>query len=365
MATVEDRTGHSTHEVTNQASPLENVNLFEADRVLSEALKREGADWAEHALHEVGAFAGSALAQRWGREANENPPKLRTHDRFGHRIDEVEFHPAWHELMKAGVGFGLHSLPWREPQAGAHTARAAMFMVFGQAEAGVGCPISMTYSGVPALRTQPELAAEWEPRLTSNSYDGERLRPAPDKAGALCGMAMTEKQGGSDVRANTTTARAINGGGPRRRVRADRPQVVHVGADVRRLPGPRPGARRPLVLPDAPLHAGRRAQPRPPPAPQGQARQPLQRLVRGGVPRRLGADDRRGGARRPDDHRDGQPHPARLRDRRRRSDAGRHRAGDPPLLAALDVRQGPDRAAADAERPGRSRDRVRGGDASR
>jgi putative acyl-CoA dehydrogenase len=213
MATVEDRTGHSTHEVSNQASPLENLNLFETDRVLSEALKREGADWAEQVLHEVGAFAGSALAQRWGREANENPPKLRTHDRFGHRIDEVEFHPAWHELMKAGVGFGLHSLPWREPQAGAHTARAAMFMVFGQAEAGVGCPISMTYSGIPALRKQPELAAEWEPRLTSNSYDGERLRPAPDKAGALCGMAMTEKQGGSDVRANTTTARALNGGG--------------------------------------------------------------------------------------------------------------------------------------------------------
>src|SRR5688572_14348985 len=214
MATVEDRSAASTHEVLNQASPLENYNVFEADHVLVEALKREGADWAEEVAHEVGAFAGSGLAQRWGREANENPPRLRTHDRFGHRIDEVEFHPAWHELMKAGVGFGLHSLPWRETRSGAHTARAAMFMVFGQAEAGVGCPISMTYSGVPALRKQPELAAEWEPRLTSNAYDGERLRPAPDKAGALCGMAMTEKQGGSDVRANTTTARALNGGGP-------------------------------------------------------------------------------------------------------------------------------------------------------
>ena len=214
MATVEDRTGHSTHEVLNQASPLENHNVFDGDRVLSEALKREGADWAEASAHEVGAFAGSALAQRWGREANENPPKLRTHDRFGNRIDEVEFHPAWHELMKAGVGFGLHSLPWREPHPGAHVARAAMFMCFGQAEAGVGCPISMTYSAVPAVRSQPELAAEWEPRFTSNAYDGERLRPAPDKAGALCGMAMTEKQGGSDVRANTTTARAVNGGGP-------------------------------------------------------------------------------------------------------------------------------------------------------
>ncbi len=214
MATVEDRTGHTTHEVLNQATPLENHNVFDGDRVLVEALKREGADWAEGAAHEVGAFAGSALAQRWGREANENPPKLRTHDRFGHRIDEVEFHPAWHELLKAGVGFGLHSLPWREPHPGAHVARSAMFMCFGQAEAGVGCPISMTYSAVPAVRAQPELAAEWEPRFTSNSYDGERLRPAPDKAGALCGMAMTEKQGGSDVRVNTTTARPVNGGGP-------------------------------------------------------------------------------------------------------------------------------------------------------
>jgi putative acyl-CoA dehydrogenase len=215
MGTVErTASDSSTHEVLNQASPLENYNVFEADRPLVEALSREGAGWAEHAAHEVGAFAGSALAQRWGREANENPPRLRTHDRFGHRIDEVDFHPAWHELMKAGVGFGLHSLPWREETPGAHVARAAMFMCFGQAEAGVGCPISMTYSGVPALRAQPEIAEEWEPRFMSNSYDGERLRPAPDKAGALCGMAMTEKQGGSDVRANTTVARPANGGGP-------------------------------------------------------------------------------------------------------------------------------------------------------
>jgi putative acyl-CoA dehydrogenase len=214
MATVEQRNEPATHEVLNQAAPLENHNAFEADRVLTEAVAREGAEWATDMIHEVGAFAGSALAQRWGREANENPPKLRTHDRFGNRIDEVEFHPAWHELMKAGVGFGVHSLPWREQRSGAHAARAAMFMCFGQAEAGVGCPISMTYSAIPALRAQPEIAAEWEPRLTSNAYDGERLRPAPDKAGALCGMAMTEKQGGSDVRANTTVARSLNGGGP-------------------------------------------------------------------------------------------------------------------------------------------------------
>ena len=150
--------------------------------------------------------------------------------------------------------------PWREPQPGAHVARAAMF-VSSQAEAGVGCPLSMTYSAIPALRKQPELAAEWEPRFTSLGYDGE-LRPAADKPGALCGMGMTEKQGGSDVRANTTVAAPAERRRPGRRVRAHRPQVVHVGADVRRLPRPRPGRRRPLLLPDAALHPRRRAQPR-------------------------------------------------------------------------------------------------------
>jgi len=213
MATVEPRPAHATHEVLNQASALENYNVFESDSVLKAALEREGGEWATDRVREVGAFAGSARAQSWGREANENPPRLKTHDRFGNRIDEVEFHPAWHELLAAGVGFGLASLPWAEPQPGAHVARAGMFICFGQAEAGVGCPLSMTYSVVPALRKQPELAAEWEPRFTSTSYDGERLRPAPDKAGALAGMAMTEKQGGSDVRANTTAAVPLNGGG--------------------------------------------------------------------------------------------------------------------------------------------------------
>src|SRR5204863_6039116 len=139
-----------------------------------------------------------------------------THDRFGHRIDEVDFHPAWHELMTAGVGFCLHALPWREAQPGAHVARGAMFMSFSQAEAGVACPISMTYSAVPAIRAQPELAAEWEPRFQSIEYVGERLVPAADKKGALCGMAMTEEPGGSDLRANTTIPRPLNGCGPGR-----------------------------------------------------------------------------------------------------------------------------------------------------
>ncbi|HEX2128026.1 MAG TPA: acyl-CoA dehydrogenase family protein [Solirubrobacterales bacterium] len=213
MSQLESPVAHATHEVTNQATPLENYNAFEADRVMVEAVRREGAEWAEDRAREAGAFGGSARAIRWGVEANENPPRLKTHDRFGHRIDEVEFHPAWHELMAEGVRLGVHALPWREPQPGAHVARAAMFIGFGHAEAGVGCPLSMTYSVIPALRKQPELAEEWEPRFLSLNYDGQ-LRPAPDKPGALCGMGMTEKQGGSDVRANTTAAVPMNGGGP-------------------------------------------------------------------------------------------------------------------------------------------------------
>ena len=202
----------ATHEVFNQPPPLRGYNLYSEDAPLMEAVEREGADWAEGRLRSLGERLGGDPLD-WGAMANENPPVLRTHDRFGNRIDEVDFHPAWHWLLGLAIEHGLHSLPWREPRPGAHVARAAMFIVYSQVEAGTGCPISMTYSAVPALRAQPELAAEWEPRLTSNAYD-PRLVPAADKVGALCGMAMTEKQGGSDVRANTTTGRPLNGGGP-------------------------------------------------------------------------------------------------------------------------------------------------------
>ncbi|HKI67458.1 MAG TPA: acyl-CoA dehydrogenase family protein [Solirubrobacterales bacterium] len=212
MATAERRTTQ-THEVFNQATPLEDYNSFDADRVLREALKREGGGWAEDKARELGAICGSAQTIRWGFEANEKKPELRTHDRYGHRIDEVEFDSSWHDLMRIGVGHGLHAMPWREPGPGAHVARAAMFSLLMQAESGVGCPISMTYSAIPALRRQPELAEEWESRFISLDYD-ERSIPAERKNGALCGMAMTEKQGGSDVRANTTTATPLNGGGP-------------------------------------------------------------------------------------------------------------------------------------------------------
>ncbi|HEX5899536.1 MAG TPA: acyl-CoA dehydrogenase family protein [Solirubrobacteraceae bacterium] len=200
----------TTHEVLNQVPPLEGRNLFEDHTALQEALEREGGGWARARLRAAGAFWG-AEPMRWGVEANEHPPVLHTHDRFGHRRDEVEFHPAWHALMRAGVEQELHALPWRTDQPGAHVARAATYVCSGQAEAGFGCPITMTFAAVPALRTQPDLAAEWVPRLTATTYD-PGLKPAAEKPSALCGMAMTEKQGGSDVRANTTRALAGDDG---------------------------------------------------------------------------------------------------------------------------------------------------------
>ena len=191
--------------VENQAPPLRDYNLVAENRPLLEALRREGAGWAEETLLAFGEELGGEPLE-WGRLANENPPALRTHDRYGTRIDEVEFHPAWHALMQVGVEGGLHALSWRDERPGTHVARAAAFLALGQVEAGVGCPLSMTHAAVPALRASPELAAEWEPALTSLVYD-PGLRPLAEKRGALCGMAMTERQGGSDVRANETEAR--------------------------------------------------------------------------------------------------------------------------------------------------------------
>ncbi len=200
----------ATHEVGNQPPPLEDYNVFSTDRVLAAALEREGGGWARDRAERLGALAGRADTLRWGVQANANPPQLRTHDRYGHRLDEVDFHPAWHELLRLSVGHAVHALPWSEPRPGAQVARAALFYVVSQAEAGHGCPISMTFAAVPALRVQPEVAAAWEPRLASTTYD-PRMRPVQEKTGALCGMAMTEKQGGSDVRANTTRARHLSG----------------------------------------------------------------------------------------------------------------------------------------------------------
>src|SRR5262245_56418293 len=193
-----------THEVTNQPPPLAGYDASD-DPALLAALRREGAGWAEPQLRELGRLAGSEQARDSGRLANDYPPKLRTHDRYGHRVDEVEFHPAWHDLMETAVTRGLHAAPWRHDQPGAHVARAAAMYVWGQAEAGHLCPVSMTYAIVPALRHAPGLARQFEPLLAAPRYDFG-LRPPLTKNGLLAGMSMTEKQGGSDVRANTTRA---------------------------------------------------------------------------------------------------------------------------------------------------------------
>ncbi|MFI0239938.1 acyl-CoA dehydrogenase family protein [Streptomyces sp. NPDC016845] len=199
------RTTHrATHEVTNQVPPLTGHDVA-ADPALLEALRREGAAWAEPELHDLGTLAGSGQAQEWGRLAERHHPELHTHDRYGHRVDEVEFHPYWHQLMTVAMERGLHAAPWADDRPGAHVARAAKVYVWGQADPGHLCPVSMTYAAVPALRTSPELAAVYEPLLTSGVYDFG-LREPTGKRGIIAGMSMTEKQGGSDVRAGTTRA---------------------------------------------------------------------------------------------------------------------------------------------------------------
>lgn len=203
----------ATHEVFNQVPPLADINLFLKDRFLVEALQRYDGAWGYDRLSQFGARFGSTEVLNWAHQANRFEPELKTHDRTGHRIDEVEFHPAWHSLMSLSTSFGMHNLPWVEEKPGSHLVRAAMMFMAYQIEAGHCCPISMTYSAVPALRKQPELAKVWEPRINTTGYDG-RLVGAGDKPGVIFGMAMTEKQGGSDVRANTTVARPLADGGP-------------------------------------------------------------------------------------------------------------------------------------------------------
>ena len=201
-----------THTVSNQPPPLAGYNAFDSDTALIEALEHNGGRWGAERCREFGAYAGGEMIEL-GFQANENPPKLKTHDRYGHRIDEVEFHPAYHRVMAQAIKHELHALPWNENRAGAHVVRSALGYMNGQFEAGHGCPITMTYAAIPALRHQPDVAAAWEPRITSTEYD-RRCIPAEQKSGATIGMGMTEKQGGSDVRANTTRAHPIGQGGP-------------------------------------------------------------------------------------------------------------------------------------------------------
>ena len=193
-----------THEVTNQPPVLADYDVAQ-DATLLAGLHAFGAGWAEPELHDVGRLAGTAHVAELARVVNEQPPVLRPYDRFGNRIDEVEFHPYWHELMRLALSQGLHAAAWRTPRRTAHTARTAKFLVWGQVEAGHLCPVSMTYAVVPALRHAPELATRFEPLLESSDYDFG-LRDPETKLGIVAGMSMTEKQGGSDVRANTTSA---------------------------------------------------------------------------------------------------------------------------------------------------------------
>ncbi|MFV2197609.1 acyl-CoA dehydrogenase family protein [Nocardiopsis sp. LOL_012] len=194
----------ATHEVFNQAPPLGDYSAAE-DPALLEGLRREGAGWSEAEVRAVGDAAGSERVRAWGEAANTYTPVLRTHDRYGHRVDEVDYQPAYHVLMEQAVAHGLHAAPWADGREGAHVARAAKFFLWSQPESGHGCPVSMTYAAVPALRHSPALAARYEPLLTSRTYDFG-LRPPLSKRGLIAGMSMTEKQGGSDVRANTTRA---------------------------------------------------------------------------------------------------------------------------------------------------------------
>jgi putative acyl-CoA dehydrogenase len=202
-----------THEVVNVSSELAGYNMYTQDAALREAVQREGAAWAQADLTRFGQLTGSADYLELGALANRYPPELDTHDRFGHRVDLVRFHPAYHTLMKTAIEEGIHASPWTDPQPGAHVARAAKFYLQAQVEAGHGCPITMTFAAVPSLLTTPALAQQWVPKITASVYDPRNV-PDVAKQGLTIGMAMTEKQGGSDVRANTTRAYPVGASGP-------------------------------------------------------------------------------------------------------------------------------------------------------
>ncbi|HEX2885152.1 MAG TPA: acyl-CoA dehydrogenase family protein [Vineibacter terrae] len=204
--------GYATHEVMNQATPLTGHNAFTGDRLLTEIAAREPVGWAAALLAEAGRTVASAHVAALARDANRYAPELRTHDRFGHRIDEIAFHPAWHELMSLAIGHGTHSLAWTAGRPSAHVARGILSYLWNQGESGICCPLGMTYSAIPALRLQPELAAVWEPFIVSTRYDATSA-PMQRKTGGTVGMTLTEKQAGSDLRATQTTARPA---GPRR-----------------------------------------------------------------------------------------------------------------------------------------------------
>ncbi|HJQ59057.1 MAG TPA: acyl-CoA dehydrogenase family protein [Vineibacter sp.] len=202
-----------THRVENQAHPLENYNVFTGDRALVEAVEREGGGWIHDRASAFGARCGAAATIRDAELAERFNPTLRTYDRYGQRVDEVEFHPSYHALMTLGLEAGLHALPWTDSQRGAHVARAALYIPFNQTNDGPACPITMTFASIPALRSTPAVARTWEPRILTHAYD-PAAKPADQKRAATIGMAMTEKQGGSDVRSNASRATPLGNGGP-------------------------------------------------------------------------------------------------------------------------------------------------------
>ena len=202
---------HVTHTVFNQSAPRVDINEYELNTVLVEAVNRHDAAWATGELTDVGTLVGSTQFQHDAKLANTITPELHTFDRWGNRIDEVEYHPSYHRIIAAAVEHGAHTRCWADPQPGSHVARAAIFMLFGQIEPGHACPVSMTHAVIPSLELQPDVAAQWVPKALSRSYSPEL---SADKSSAIFGMSMTEKQGGSDVRANTTVARPVGAGGP-------------------------------------------------------------------------------------------------------------------------------------------------------
>ena len=203
----------TTHEVMNQSGPFVGVNVFACDRILNEAVMREGAGWVTERASALGAAAGKAEWQEHAYLANRHEPVLKSHDRFGHRIDAVEFHPSYHALMGLAFGSGVHSLAWTANRPGAHAARAALSYLWNQIENGVGCPTGMAYSSIPSLRRVAAIRDHWEDKVLAEGYDARPI-PVTQKSAATIGMALTEKQGGSDLRANATRAIAVNGGGP-------------------------------------------------------------------------------------------------------------------------------------------------------
>ncbi len=280
----------------NQPPPLQNYDFYRADTALQEAVTREGAPWAHDDLSEFGRLLGRAETIEWGALANRNPPILHSYDRYGDALDAVEFHATWHQMMALGVGAGVHAAPWAEPRPGAHVARAAKVMLLVQAEAGVQCPITMTYGVVPALRRQSDIAAQMLPRIYSRQYD-KRFIPVTLKTGMLMGMGLDGKAG------RLRSARQRDARQPPRHQWTGPTlppcwsQMVHVGAHVRRISGARADAVRSLMLLPAALHTGWRTECAALAPPKGQAWQQIERIERGRVRERAWLAGWRGGPR--------------------------------------------------------------------